>query len=92
MAAAKNTGAQPLFYRGKGNDGTGGAKTIREYGGTVLVQDESTAKYRDMPLSAIDAHLADYILSPADMPDLCKRMSAKLNLHIMKKRCNTFIH
>ena len=23
-----------------------------------------------MPLSAIDAHLADYILSPADMPDL----------------------
>lgn len=70
LAAAKKHRCTAIILSGKGNDGTGGAKTIREYGGTVLVQDESTAKYRDMPLSAIDAHLADYILSPADMPDL----------------------
>ncbi|WP_430487689.1 CheR family methyltransferase [Priestia flexa] len=70
LALSHKTNCTAVILSGKGNDGTEGAKLIRAEGGTVLVQDETTAKYPDMPHSAVQAHLADYILSPSAMPEL----------------------
>jgi two-component system CheB/CheR fusion protein len=45
-----------------------GLKAIKGAGGMIMVQTPETAKYDGMPRSAIATNLADYILSPAEMP------------------------
>ncbi|APH06163.1 CheR family methyltransferase [Bacillus weihaiensis] len=56
-----------IILSGKGSDGTTGLKDIHENNGLCLIQNE-TAKYQDMPESAIKSGVADFILSPSDMP------------------------
>ncbi|MFZ5484101.1 MAG: chemotaxis protein CheB [Pseudomonadota bacterium] len=57
-----------VILSGTGSDGTRGIRAIKEAGGMVMVQDEETAKFDGMPKSAIATGLADFILSPAEMP------------------------
>src|SRR5207245_7930649 len=52
---------------GTGSDGTLGVRAIKEAGGTVMVQDEKSAKFSGMPDSAGATGLADYVLPPAEM-------------------------
>jgi two-component system CheB/CheR fusion protein len=66
---AENCGelAIGIALSGTGSDGTLGVRAIKEAGGTVMVQDEASAKFSGMPLSAGATGLADYSLPPAEM-------------------------
>lgn len=57
-----------IVLSGTGSDGTRGVRAIKEMGGMVMVQDESTAKFDGMPRAAISTGVADFILSPEKMP------------------------
>ena len=56
-----------IVLSGTGSDGTLGVRAIKEAGGTVMVQDEASAKFSGMPDSAGATGLADYVLPPAEM-------------------------
>jgi two-component system, chemotaxis family, CheB/CheR fusion protein len=57
-----------IVLSGTGSDGTLGLKTIATQGGIVLVQDPATAQFDGMPLSAIGARIANYVLPVEKMP------------------------
>ncbi|MGD9971536.1 MAG: chemotaxis protein CheB [Desulfatirhabdiaceae bacterium] len=61
--------AVAIILSGTGSDGTRGVRAIKEFGGMVMVQDQESAKFDGMPRAAISTGLADFILSPEDMPD-----------------------
>jgi len=57
-----------IIFSGMGSDGETGVRMIKEKLGMVMVQDPETAQYNSMPLAAIGTNLADYVLSPEEMP------------------------
>lgn len=57
-----------VILSGTGSDGTRGVRQIKECGGLILVQDETSAKFDGMPKSAIATGTADFIMPPEDMP------------------------
>ena len=58
-----------IVLSGTGTDGTLGLKAIKGAGGMAMVQDESQARYDNMPRSAIDTGLVDYVLPVEKMFD-----------------------
>ncbi len=68
-ALARDQGrhAAGIVLSGTGTDGTLGLAAIRAASGLSLVQDPATAEFDGMPVSAIQAHAADFVLSPAEM-------------------------
>lgn len=68
LAEDQGRNAICIILSGTGTDGTLGLKAIKGEVGMVMVQDEQSAKYDGMPLSAIGTGLADYVLEPAKMP------------------------
>jgi two-component system, chemotaxis family, CheB/CheR fusion protein len=72
-----------VILSGTGSDGSRGIKTIKEAGGTIIVQDPSSAQFDGMPNSAIATNLADFILSPETLIDvLFKIPNKRLQLSI----------
>lgn len=67
---AKDVGSRAIgvILSGTGSDGTEGIRAIKEAGGMVMVQDEHSAKFDGMPRSAKATGLADYVLTPDQMP------------------------
>lgn len=57
-----------VVLSGTGSDGTMGLKAIKENGGITCVQDTVSAEYPGMPMSAINAGVADFILLPEEIP------------------------
>ena len=57
-----------IILSGTGTDGTLGLRQIKGQLGMVMVQDENSAKYLGMPLSAISTGLVDYVLPADKMP------------------------
>jgi len=57
-----------IVLSGTGTDGTLGVRSIKEYGGLVIVQEPETSKFDGMPRSALSTGIADYVLSPEDIP------------------------
>lgn len=57
-----------VILSGMGTDGTSGLKGIKESGGSTFLQEPSTAKFEDMPRSAIEAELADVISDVETLP------------------------
>ena len=57
-----------VVLSGMGTDGTQGARSIKEKGGIVLVQEPSTAKFDGMPRSVIDSKMVDCIAPPGELP------------------------
>ncbi|MBU3191126.1 chemotaxis protein CheB [Clostridium bowmanii] len=57
-----------VILSGMGADGTEGLKQIKEKKGGVFIQEPSSAKFEDMPRSAIEAGLADVISTVETMP------------------------
>jgi two-component system CheB/CheR fusion protein len=57
-----------IILSGTGTDGTLGLKAIKEAGGIAIVQEETQARYSNMPKSAIDSGIVDYILPVEKMP------------------------
>ena len=59
-----------IVLSGTGSDGTRGLQSIKEAGGTVLVQDPNTAEFDGMPQSAIATGVVDRVLPPAELAQL----------------------
>ncbi len=68
LAAAQKEMAIGIILSGTGSDGTRGGKSIKEVGGTVFVQKPESGRFDGMTRSAINHGLADYILTPEEMP------------------------
>jgi len=68
LAKAQKEMAIGVILSGTGSDGTRGGKSIKEVGGTIFVQNPESGRFDGMPRSAINHGLADYILSPEEMP------------------------
>jgi len=58
-----------IILSGTGSHGTPGLKEIKLAGGMAMAQDPETAEYDQMPQSAIDAGIIDYVLAPEKMPE-----------------------
>lgn len=64
-----------VILSGTGTDGTLGLKAIKGAGGMAMVQQEKQARYDNMPRSAIDTGLVDFILP-------VEKMSAELMKYV----------
>jgi two-component system, chemotaxis family, CheB/CheR fusion protein len=67
LAAAKGERAVAIVLSGAGYDGTVGLRAIKERGGVTLAQAPETATHDSMPLSVIEAGLADHVGTPAQL-------------------------
>lgn len=56
-----------VVLTGMGADGTDGARAVRQHGGRVLAEDESTCAVFGMPRSVIEHDLADRVVPLQDM-------------------------
>jgi two-component system CheB/CheR fusion protein len=68
LAEDQEEGSIGVILSGMGADGTLGLRSIKEKGGVVFVQEPSSAKFADMPRSAIEAGLADVVSPVEDLP------------------------
>jgi two-component system CheB/CheR fusion protein len=57
-----------IILSGTGSDGVRGLRAIKETGGISLVQSIESARFDGMPRAAISSGLADFVLSPDEMP------------------------
>lgn len=57
-----------IVLSGTGSHGTLGIRDIKLAGGMAIAQQPTTAEFDTMPASIISEGLADYVLSPAEMP------------------------
>jgi len=69
LAEDKAERAIAIILSGTGSDGTRGVRAIKEQGGMVMVQDETTCKFNGMPRAAVSTGVADFILPPKNMPE-----------------------
>jgi two-component system, chemotaxis family, protein-glutamate methylesterase/glutaminase len=51
-----------VVLTGASDDGTDGARAVRQHGGRVIVQDPTTAEQAIMPRSVVDAGAADHVV------------------------------
>ena len=75
MSAARVYGENLLgiILTGTGRDGAYGAKKIKESGGTIFAEHESTCVIDSMPKAVIEAELADKILPIQDIPLMLRK-------------------
>lgn len=66
-----------IILTGALDDGTAGLWTIKNRGGTAVVQDPDEAEVPSMPESAIRGVEVDYVVPSAVMPDLLMRLTAE---------------
>ena len=62
LAETRGPYGAAVVLSGSGTDGTVGLARMKEYAGVVVAQDPSEAEYAEMPRSAIDTGLVDYVL------------------------------
>jgi two-component system CheB/CheR fusion protein len=68
LATVYGERAVGVVLSGTGSDGMRGVRALKEQGGFVLVQEESTARFDGMPRSAISTGLVDVVASPEELP------------------------
>lgn len=73
-AAAYGEGVIAVVLSGGGEDGTPGARAVREAGGVVIVQTPDTAGTARMPQSVIDAGAADLVLPAEEIAAALNRL------------------
>ena len=56
-----------MVLSGTGSDGAYGVQAVGGAGGITIAQDDATAKYDGMPLSAIETGCVDLVLNPTDI-------------------------
>ncbi|SFC98753.1 chemotaxis protein CheB [Algibacter pectinivorans] len=82
-----NTKSMGVILSGTGSDGSRGIHTIKEQGGTIIVQDPISAQFDGMPNSAIATNLADFIAPPEKIAELIHR--TPINNSLLIKNLNT---
>ncbi len=70
LAEDQKSDSIAIVLSGMGSDGVVGLQAIKKQGGLCLVQEPSSAQSPNMPHSAIEAGLADYIAPPAELAEL----------------------
>lgn len=64
LARSEGSRSLVVVLSGTGQDGTLGARAVREAGGVVLVQSPDSAEFSGMPESVIEQQLADRVVPP----------------------------
>ena len=64
LAEERKTGACAVVLSGTGSDGTEGLKAVKAEGGITFAQDEGSAKFYEMPRSAVAAGCVDFVSAP----------------------------
>ena len=67
LAKDRLAGAIGVILSGTGSDGTLGLEEIKAAGGITFAQDEASAKFPSMPLSAIGSGCVDIVLPPEEI-------------------------
>ena len=75
LAADQGSRAIGVILSGTASDGVKGMKDIKEAGGITFAQDEKTAKYTGMPLSAVAAGCVDFVLPPEQIAQELARLA-----------------
>ena len=75
-----------VLLSGMGTDGIAGLREIKAAGGIVIAQDPETAEYEAMPRAAIEAGLADLVLSPEQIAEELPRLADQLVLRGLRPR------
>lgn len=75
LAEEKGSDAVAIILSGKGWDGTKGVESVFEAGGTVIIQSEKTAKFKDMPRNAIQTGKVDHVFSAKEMATFINEIS-----------------
>ncbi len=65
-----------VVLSGTGSDGTNGLEAIKSVGGITFAQDEVTARWAEMPSSALAAGAVDICLAPAEIGRELGRLAA----------------
>lgn len=63
-----------VVLTGKGRDGATGIQHIKQFGGTTIAQDQTTAKFFDMPQAAIQTLAVDFVLPLADIAPMLVKL------------------
>ncbi|MEJ7737264.1 MAG: chemotaxis protein CheB [Chitinophagaceae bacterium] len=74
LAEKQQEGAIGIVLSGTASDGTLGLKAIKAAGGLTFAQDDS-AKFENMPKSAVSEGVVDLVLSPGEMAKELERIS-----------------
>ncbi|MEH2405675.1 chemotaxis protein CheB [Nostoc sp.] len=76
MSVGLNYGIRGIavVLSGCGRDGALGMIAMKKYGGTTIVQDETTSEYFDMPLAAIETGKVDFVLTPEMIANRLSRL------------------
>jgi two-component system CheB/CheR fusion protein len=69
LAEDQGEAAVGIILSGSGSDGSIGVKAVKAAGGTVMVQDPSTAQYPSMPESAQSTGIVDFVRSPKELAE-----------------------
>jgi two-component system, chemotaxis family, protein-glutamate methylesterase/glutaminase len=70
-----------VVLSGSLDDGTSGLWTVKNQGGTAIVQDPDEARYESMPLNALNQVHIDYRLKAAEMGAVLSRLAAESGSH-----------
>ncbi len=76
LASERGKASIAIILSGTGSDGTKGARAIMEAGGTVLVQDKTSAKFDGMPVSVLNSGQYTVSASPQALAIFVDRISA----------------
>src|SRR5665213_683368 len=79
LAGVHQSNSIGVVLSGNGKDGTRGLKSIKDHGGITFAQDPASAAYGDMPQSAIEAGVIDFILAPEKMPQQLLELDKTIN-------------
>jgi two-component system CheB/CheR fusion protein len=74
LAEERKCAAIGIILSGTASDGTQGLRTIKAEGGLTFAQDEKSARYAGMPLSAVAAGCVDFVLPPEKIAAELTRM------------------
>src|SRR5207245_11631408 len=75
LALQEKSRAIGIILSGTSMDGIHGLRAIKDEGGITMAQDEKSAKYYDLPRSAVAAGCVELILRPQDIAQALRRMS-----------------
>ncbi len=67
LAEDRQSGAIGVVLSGTGSDGTLGLEDLKAAGGITFAQNEESAKYAGMPMSAVRSGCVDLVLPPAEI-------------------------
>jgi two-component system, chemotaxis family, protein-glutamate methylesterase/glutaminase len=67
VAGSYGARAVAVVLTGSGSDGAMGVRAVKERGGTVIVEDPTTAQFTGMPSAALSTGVADFVLPLAEI-------------------------